>query len=62
MIQPIIFGAGNARVVMINVWNGTGWTQVASPNPGGSGQDNVLNGVAGVSRGNAFAAGYYANR
>ena len=39
-------------------WNGTSWTQVASPNPDSSGYDaNYLSGVAATSASNAWAVG-----
>jgi hypothetical protein len=41
---------------LIEHWNGTTWTQVASPNPGPA---NNLQGVAATSASNAWAVGYY---
>jgi len=40
-------------------WNGTGWTQVPSPNPSAS--DNLLGGVAAASPASFWAVGGYAN-
>jgi hypothetical protein len=41
-------------------WDGTAWKQVASPNPSPGTQDpNTLNGVAGTSASDVWAAGYY---
>lgn len=42
-------------------WNGTTWKKVPSPNddPGGSSQDNGLEGVAVTSASNAWAVGYH---
>jgi len=55
------YSNGTVPQTLILHWNGTAWKHVSSPNPGGSGEDNVLNGVAAVSRGNAWAVGYYTN-
>src|SRR6266568_1670204 len=41
-------------------WNGTAWTHVSSPSPGGS-NGNLLSGVAGLSSSNAWAVGSYSN-
>ena len=41
-------------------WNGTAWTQVPGPNPGGSRGGSVLTGVAATSSTNAWAIGNYA--
>src|SRR5262249_39639220 len=49
---------GSAYQTLVARWNGTGWNQQPSPNPAGSTQDNVLNGVAAASSGNAWAVGY----
>jgi hypothetical protein len=43
---------------LIEHWNGTSWA-VASPNPGGHENNNVLNGVTALSTSNAWAVGYY---
>ncbi len=42
-------------------WDGKAWSQVASPNPGGSGDANSLAGVAALSRADAWATGIYVN-
>ena len=42
-------------------WNGTAWTRVPSPNPGGTTRFITLNGVAAVSATDAWAVGGYAN-
>jgi hypothetical protein len=44
---------------LIEHWNGTTWTQVASPSPGPF--RNYLQGVATTSASNAWAVGYYSN-
>ena len=46
-------------VALILHWNGTVWTQVASP--GVSSADNELRGVSAVSGSDAWAVGYYQN-
>ncbi len=46
-------------------WNGTKWSKVASPNPGGttsSSNDNYLYGVSAGSAPDAWAVGYYLNQ
>jgi hypothetical protein len=48
-------GGGHLRT-LVEHWNGTKWTIVASPNPI-SGSDNVLNGVDAVSASNVWAVG-----
>jgi hypothetical protein len=50
---------GFSYQTLIARWNGTGWTQQASPNPAGNSADNVLRSVAAASSGNAWAVGYY---
>jgi hypothetical protein len=44
-------------------WNGTSWSKVASPNPGGTsvGDDTELYGVSTDSATDAWAVGYYQN-
>ncbi|HXS65787.1 MAG TPA: hypothetical protein VN767_23280 [Streptosporangiaceae bacterium] len=46
------------RRTLILHWNGKNWTQVASPNPGGPADGNLLFGVAATSASNAWAVGY----
>ena len=45
------------RQTLIDHWDGTGWSVVASPNAGSL--DNVLSGVAAVSASDVWAVGYY---
>lgn len=52
--------SGTTGKTLVEHWNGTAWTQVASPNPGGSFGDG-LSGVAAVSSSNAWAVGSYSN-
>ena len=52
---------GTADQTLILHWTGAGWKQVASPDQGGPGNDNFLNGVAATSAGNAWAVGSAAN-
>jgi hypothetical protein len=44
-------------------WNGRTWTQIATPNPGGTGKssDNELVGLTCTSASNCWAVGYYYN-
>jgi len=42
---------------LIEHWNGTQWSQVTSPNPGGSSTNNTLTGLAVTSTSNAWAVG-----
>ena len=49
---------GATRTLILH-WDGTAWTQVASPSPSTSG--NGLNGVSAVSASGAWAAGSYTN-
>ena len=51
--------SGTPPQTLIEHWNGTAWRQVSSPNPGGSGHLNLLDGVAATSSSNAWAVGYY---
>jgi len=43
---------------LIEHWNGTAWTQVPSPSPGGT-NGSALSGVAATSPTSAWAVGYY---
>ncbi len=52
--------AGRERTLILH-WNGHQWSQVASPNPGGSRSGDILEGVAAWSSGNAWAVGSYIN-
>ncbi len=52
---------GTAPQTLIEHWDGTAWTEVASPNPGGSANRNQLVGVAVLSASNAWAVGFYYN-
>jgi hypothetical protein len=47
----------NQAQTLIVHWNGTGWKQQSSPNPGPA--FNTLSGVAATSATNAWAVGYY---
>jgi hypothetical protein len=51
--------ARNTQATVSVHWNGTSWTPVATPNPGGSKESAVLNGVAAAGPGNIWAVGYY---
>src|SRR5215472_15369016 len=51
----------NATQTLILHWNGTAWSQVPSPNPGGPSVLNELLDVAATSASNAWAVGYYIN-
>jgi hypothetical protein len=57
-INPTPF-AGETLVLR---WNGTRWSQVASPNPGGTSSNDInnLNGVSADSATDAWAVGSYA--
>ncbi len=50
---------GAAFQTLIERWNGTSWANVASPDPGGPANNNVLNGVTATSVSNVWAVGYY---
>jgi hypothetical protein len=52
---------GSATQTLIEHWNGSSWTQVASPNPGGTSNNHVLYGVTATSPTNIWAVGYYVN-
>jgi hypothetical protein len=49
----------NFGQTLIEHWNGSSWKQMPSPNPGGTSQNNVLLGVAAVSRTDVWAVGDY---
>ena len=56
------YSAGNAgSLTLIEHWNGTAWTQVPSPSPGGT-RFSELSGVAAISASNVWAVGEYFNR
>ena len=44
---------------LIEHWNGKAWRKVASPDPGGASNRNILQGIAVTSRSSAWAVGYY---
>ncbi len=46
---------------LIEHWNGHQWSQVSSPNPGGSGTDNALNALVFTSADNGWAVGRTSN-
>jgi hypothetical protein len=48
---------GTHKKTLILHWNGATWKQVASPSPGGSGNDNYLFAVATISHRDAWAVG-----
>ena len=49
--------SGHALRTLVLRWNGSAWKRVQSPNPGHM-QENVLNGVAVLSRRDVWAVGY----
>jgi len=50
------------RKTLIEHWNGTRWSHVASPSPGDSnGLGSILTGVAGTSASNVWAVGEYSS-
>jgi hypothetical protein len=49
----------NFGQTLIEHWNGSSWTHVPSPNPGGKSGNNTLLGVAAISRTDAWAVGDY---
>jgi hypothetical protein len=51
--------AGSHSQTLILRWSGTRWTTARSPDPGGTGQDNLLVAVSGRSARSAWAVGYY---
>jgi hypothetical protein len=55
-------GAAPDQTLAIH-WNGTGWSKVASPNPGGTGSSalNTLDGISAHSATDAWAIGWYEN-
>jgi hypothetical protein len=44
---------------VIEHWDGTSWSKVASPDPGGPGVNNELTGVTALSATDAWAVGFY---
>jgi len=50
-------GNGTHKKTLIEHWNGATWQQVASPDPGGTGNDNYLFAVAATSHSDAWAVG-----
>jgi hypothetical protein len=53
-------GLGTSSVSTVTArWNGTSWTQVASPSPGGSDAVSSLSGVSALSASDAWAVGSY---
>jgi hypothetical protein len=51
--------AGITQQTLIEHWNGRAWTQVPSPDPGGTSVSSVLSGVAAISSRSAWTVGSY---
>ena len=51
-------GTGGVAQTLTEHWNGTAWSQIASPNVGS--RNNMLLGVTAVAADDAWAVGYYA--
>ncbi len=51
------YATSSGGATVIEHWNGTTWTQVPSPNPGGTTATDGLYGVASISSSNALAVG-----
>ena len=51
------YATSSGGATVIEHWNGTTWTQVPSPNPGGTTATDSLYGVASISSSNALAVG-----
>jgi hypothetical protein len=49
---------GGSQTLMLH-WNGTKWSRVATPNPGGASENNVVTGVGASSATNVWGVGYY---
>jgi hypothetical protein len=49
----------NVSQTLILHWDGSAWTQVPSPDPGGAARDQELTSVTGVSARDAWAVGFY---
>ncbi|HET7247456.1 MAG TPA: hypothetical protein VFJ07_21780 [Streptosporangiaceae bacterium] len=52
------FVTGTDQTLILH-WDGSAWTQVKSPNPGGATQNNDLSSVAATTATNAWAVGDY---
>jgi hypothetical protein len=55
------YATGKALRTLVLHWNGSVWSQVASPNPGGPKNAAGLIGVAAISASSAWAVGSYSN-
>jgi hypothetical protein len=55
------YSNGTADQTLIEHWNGTSWSQVASPSPGGRGNENFLDDVSAISSTDAWAVGSFFN-
>lgn len=51
--------AGSLDQTLAEHWDGTSWTIVATPNPGGASFSNDLNGVVAISTNDVWAVGAY---
>jgi len=59
-VGSYVVGTASALTQTLIVrWNGTRWTQVSSPSPGGTANPDRLAGVAATSASNAWAVGSY---
>jgi hypothetical protein len=54
-----LIGPGPTQYTLAASWNGTRWTRVPSPSPGGRGASSELAGVSAVSAADAWAVGAY---
>jgi hypothetical protein len=54
-----ISGTNRTILTLVARWDGSGWTQVPSPSPGGANAGSFLTGVSAVSASDAWAVGYY---
>jgi len=55
------YSTGTVDQTLIEHWNGTAWTLAATPNPGGSLEENFLSGVTALPPHSALAVGGYFN-
>lgn len=55
-------GLRGGETTVLEHWDGSSWTTVPSPNPGGGSGLNILSAVTAISATNAWAVGYYTRR
>jgi hypothetical protein len=52
---------GGDKTLMLH-WNGAKWSQVTAPNPGGTGENSIVNAIGASSATNVWGVGFYTTK